>query len=83
MTVEYYAGVHRGTIGKTLYRVTSDPLEILYMEWARKRWSWRPDLFRVISPVGGEQNIEPISKAKAKEILTARFNATIADALTS
>lgn len=77
MPDQYFAGDHR----KTLYRVTEDPTDVYFLEWARRRWSRRDNLFRVISPVGGEQNIEPVSKTDARAMVTARLNADFARSL--
>jgi hypothetical protein len=69
-----------GMDGWALYRVT-DNLEIYYLEWDKKRWKKDNSLARVVTPVGGEQDIEDITKARAREILEARFNESIATAL--
>ncbi len=71
-----------GDDGWALYRVTEN-LEIYYLEWSKKRWKKDNSLAHVVTPVGGEQGIEPISKARARELLTARFNVSIARALTT
>jgi hypothetical protein len=76
MADRYFDGME----GWALYRVTDD-LDIYYLEWAKKRWTQDNSLARVVTPVGGEQDIEDITKARAREILEARFNESIANAL--
>ena len=69
-----------GDDGWALYRVTPD-LDIYYLEWAKKRWKKDNSMAHVVTPVGGEQGIEDITKARAREILEVRFNVSIARAL--
>lgn len=69
-----------GDDGFALYRVTPD-LDIYYLEWSKKRWRQDNSLAHVVTPVGGEQGIEPISEEEAWELLARRFDAPVADAL--
>ena len=69
-----------GDDGLALYRVTPD-LDIYYLEWTKKRWRKDNSMAHVVTPVGGEQGVEPITKARARELLTARFNVSTARAL--
>jgi len=70
-----------GDDGWALYRVTENPFGIYYLEWSKRRWRQDNSLAHVVTPIGGEQGIEDITKARAREILTARFNESIAGAL--
>jgi len=65
---------------RALYRVTED-LDIYYLEWAKKRWTQDNSMAHVVTAVGGEQGIDDITKGRARELLTARFNVSIAAAL--
>ncbi|GEM_PF-6351595 len=69
-----------GDDGLALYRVTEDT-NIYYLEWAKKRWRKDNSMAHVVTAVGGEQGIEEITKARARELLTARFNVSTARAL--
>ena len=69
-----------GDEGFSLFRVTPD-MNIYYLEWVNGRWKQDNSMVRVVSGIGGSQEIEPISKARAREILTARLNVSIARAL--
>ena len=69
-----------GDDGWALYRVTED-MNIYYLEWTKKRWKQDNSMAYVVTAVGGEQGVEGISKARAREILTGRFNVSLARAL--
>lgn len=69
-----------GDEGFSLFRVTPE-MNIYYLEWTRKRWKQDNSMVRVVSGAGGSQEIESISKRRAREILTARFNVSLARAL--
>ena len=78
MADRYYDGDE----GWALYRVTED-VEIYYLEWATKSWRLDNSSANVVTAVGGEQGIEEITRGRARELLTARFNESIAGALTA
>ena len=77
MADEYFEGDE----GWALYRVTRNPLEIYYLEWSKKRWRQDNSMAHVVTRVGGEQEIEDITRERAREIVTARFNVSMAEAL--
>ena len=78
MADKYYDGDD----GIAPYRVTPD-MNIFYLEWSRRRWRKDNSMAYVVTAVGGEQGVELITKARAREILTARFNEDLARALTT
>lgn len=77
MPDEYFEGDE----GWAVYRVSRDPLKIYYLEWSKKRWRQDDSLAKVVTRVGGEQEIEDITPERAREIITARYNVSMAEAL--